>query len=176
MAMNPAKSKLDEVVARAAVAIREQPQPGWVDISHVVLSTLRAATRHSWPVHATLGNLASEDTDNLSPVCARELTRLRSRDSLHIADQVVVDAVRTALDPVTGCIPSTIDLDLDGDICRGVRIEVIGAYARDLVAVAAEVRVAARRALLRVLGPEWDASRLVIDVLVSDIAADLPGW
>ncbi|MGI8578678.1 MAG: hypothetical protein ACR2KG_12380 [Nocardioidaceae bacterium] len=153
----------NDVVARAAVAIREEPQPGWVDITSTVLTKVRAATRHSWPVRAAFGDAARGDS---AVGCGSG-----GRDSLHIADQVVVNAIRIALDPVPYCTPIAISLALDADICHGASVEVVSAYARDLIAVGDDVRAATGAALLRVLGP-YDAGRRAIDVHVSDITAN----
>ncbi len=150
----------EDVLRRAAEQLRAEEQPGWVDISFAVLTRVWATTRHTWPVLLDLTGL---------PVHARQ----RPHDSIHLADQVIVSAIRQALESDARYSPANIDLFLDRDQCTGGRVDVIAAYGQQLTSLAHQIRVTTGRVLTELLGPSAPNEH-AIEVHIRDVTATDP--
>jgi hypothetical protein len=152
MAMTP--SDADPVLARAVRSLTDQPtDTSWIDISDSIISKVRASTRRTWPVDADYPTAPTRPE--------------RKADTLRISDHVVRTAIRRALAEIHGAEPTAIDLYLDGHICTGAHIDVIGAYGDDLHAVGDALAAIALATLTTLLG--HGDSLIHVDVHVHDI-------
>lgn len=110
------------VVERAARELRSQPtDPQWIDISSSIISSIRVATRRTWPLDAAYpaGSAA------------------RPGDTLQISDQVVKTAAHRALAGTNGAYTTKVDLDVDEHHCNGAHLTVTGIYG-DVLPVTGE--------------------------------------
>lgn len=155
MAVTP--DDFDPVLARAARSLQTAPADArWIDISNSIVSRIRTTTRRTWPIDAEF------------PSESRDL--VRAADTLRISDHVVRTAIRRALVGVHGAEPTAIDLYLDGHVCTGVHVDVVGVYGEDLQAVGDELAAITLAVLAEMLGPiPRPLTRADIDVRVHDI-------
>ena len=153
MALTPSSDRGD-VLDRAARELREQPQPGWVELTSRVTAALSTAVRHGVPLRVSLEDITDP-----------------AEDVVHVSDRVVVDAVRRALADLDGCEPRRIDLRIHDDTCSGVTLDLLGGYGTDLLALAERAREVTLGVLRDVLGPNHDhVTRDDIDVHISDLS------
>lgn len=149
-------SEPDDVLARAARELREEPEAGWDDVAGSLLSAVRRTARRSVPVHAR-------------PLDADE----RAGHRLTVADTALVRLAALAVSEVPGVAPARVRLDLDARECRGARVHLVARYGTDLDAASARVRQLVGAVLEDVLGPvpDGDPAR-VVDVAVDDVVPD----
>jgi hypothetical protein len=148
----PPQDPADELLARAARSLREEPQPGWVQISQRVVSGVRSVARQTRPVDLPLGPAGG---------AAR-----RPGDRLDVADLVVVALVRQALAGLDGVRPEGVEVLLDGRRLTGVVVRVAVGYGLAVDEAAARVRAATTVVLADLLGPDGSAP---VDVEVVDL-------
>lgn len=147
----------DELLARAARALREQPQPGWVDITDRVVAAVRATPRHGWPIR----------------VAVRDVDDRGGADTVHVSDRVVVAVVRSRLAGLPASAPARIEMRLDGDRCTGARVELVAAYGNQLQRLADDARRVVLACLAELLGPH-EGGDLQVDVHVQDVTPGDP--
>lgn len=138
-------------LARAARTLREEPQPGWIEISGSVLARVRSVTRLTSPLRM--------DLTDLDP----------SAGDAHVSDYVVTSELRRALTGVTGCTPVQITLGLDGEVCREVQVSIAGDFGMDLRALADEAHAGVSAELVTLVGgaapPPEAVTVAVVDVI-----------
>jgi hypothetical protein len=157
MALTPDRERGD-VLYRAARELREQPQPGWVELTSRVTAALSTAVRYGVPLRVSLEDVTDP-----------------GEDVVHVSDRVVVDAVRRGLAALDGCEPRRIVLRIDDGTCSGVGLDLLGTYGTDLWALAERARDLTLGVLRDVLGPRHgDVTRDDIDVHISDLTDVLP--
>lgn len=153
MALTPDPDR-DDVLDRAARELREQPEPGWFELTSRVTAAVSTTVRHGVPLRVSLGDITDP-----------------AEDVVHVSDRVVVDAVRRALADLDGCQPRRIHLRIDDDTCSGVSLDLLGGYGTELLALAERAREVTLAVLRDVLGPNHDdVTRDDIDVHISDLS------
>lgn len=147
-----------ERLEQAARELREEPQPGWVQLSRQVLARVRSVTRSSSPVLMDLSGL--DPGEATAPAHA------------HVSDQVLIAALRRALLTVDGCAPVEVTLGLDGPRCVSVHAAIAGHYGADLRALGRAAAAAVSGRLRSVLGP---AAPAAADVTIEIVDVTLEG-
>lgn len=155
MAVNQAAAQRDPL-AEAVEAMRASTDPGWPDLATDVMTSVRAQRRGGRPVRTDLSGLVGR---SLGP-----------RDTIKVNDQVVLGAIRTNMQQISGVAPYRIALRLTKDACDGIEIDLVAAYGIDLAAAADQARAAAMAAVDELLG----LSSSPIDVHVGDVTATDP--
>lgn len=147
----------DDALARATRELREAPQPGWTQIRDSVIGAVRATSRRTQPVRATI-DVSTEDAE-------------RGRDTLHITDQVLRTYLNRALTEASMSAPVDVAFDLDENSdCHGADIDLVGAYGTDLQQLGEHTRRVAATVLSDLLGrPLPVVEPADVHVTVSDI-------
>ena len=149
----------DEPVAaflnRAGVMLRGLAEPGWDRIADAVIDAVRATPRGGWPLRA---EHPSDST--------RE-------GSIRVTDLVLRGVLARAVRLDELCVPSLIDIAIDGTELTRVRIELTARYGGELRVVAEQVRAAAASVIEDLLGGAAAAGDLV-EVIVTDIVDGNP--
>lgn len=152
-----------DALARAARRLRDAPEPGWTQISDAVIAKVRATSRRTTPVAASISDLPPSGE---SP---------REGESTHISDQVIATHLNRAITAAHRCALADVVLSLDGDEFLAATLYVVGAYGADLHVLGEQVRVTAIGVLTDLLGPHHPPLTLEqVDVRVSDITARDP--
>ena len=146
--MNP--ESVPALLNGAGAMLRGLAEPGWDRIADAVIHAVRTAPRR---VGSSL-----RATD---PTGAPETGSLSVSDS--VLKAVLAGAVR--LDEL--CIPSLIDIAVEGPEVKCIRIELTARYGTELHAVAEQVRTTAAAVMADLLGEVAAAKR--IDVVVTEI-------
>jgi hypothetical protein len=146
----------DDVVARAARELREDPETGWDDLAGSLLAAVRSTTRRTVGVRA---RPAGDDE-----AAGHRLT---------VTDAVVVRLAARGLEAVPGVAPARVRLRLDERVCRGAQVHLVARYGTDLDAAAEQVRDVVGAVLDDLLGPvpPGEPAR-VVDVVVDDVVPD----
>ncbi|MGQ7294921.1 hypothetical protein [Quadrisphaera sp. KR29] len=131
-----------ERLAAATAAMRQHTDRGWEQVRGDVLRSALRAFRPSEPVHGRHG--------------AGDFT---------VASEVLVTAVRRALDPLPGASAEAVRLATDDEHrLERVAVSVVAAYGTPLLAVADEVRRLTAEAVEAVLGPQALGAEAVVEV------------
>ena len=147
---------LATLLSRAGQALRELGEPGWDRIADTVIAAVRNTPRSGWP-------LIVEDPDpHPSPHAG----------CLAVSDLVVRSALAAALRLDQICIPTAVDVLIDGTDLTRITVEIAGRYGDHLTDVADHVRDLARSVLDDLLGAA--ALGHHIDVAVVDIVRGNP--
>ncbi|PWJ52803.1 hypothetical protein SAMN06264364_11755 [Quadrisphaera granulorum] len=121
-----------ERLAAATAAMRQHTDRGWEQVRGDVIAAAMRAFRPSAPVRGEHGH-----------------------GSFTVASEVVVAAVRRALDPLPDASADAVRLSTDDDDrLERIVVAVVAAYGSPLLAVADEVRARTAAVLERLLGPE----------------------
>ncbi|MEP6854806.1 MAG: hypothetical protein ABJA33_05015 [Pedococcus sp.] len=121
----------DDLVARAADALRAHADERWVEISDRVLGRALNVTRRSMPVRAA-----------------------SSGGPVNVSEQVLVAGIRSALDGLSGAAPVDIRISTDEQHrYTGVFIALAVDYKSAILPVADHARHCVRDVLLTLLGP-----------------------
>jgi hypothetical protein len=134
---------------RAGGMLRGLAEPGWDRIADTVIDAVRATPRAGWPLRATTLSDEAEGTLAVSDLVLRG---------------ILARAVR--LDEL--CVPSLIDVAVEGTELKRIRIELTARYGSELRAVAEQVRTTAAAIAEDLLG-DIAAISDKIDVVVTDI-------
>lgn len=140
----PAGALGAERLAAATAAMRQHTDHGWQQVRGDVVAAAMRAFRPSSPVRAVHG-----------------------AGSFTVASEVVVAAVRRALEPLADASADAVTLSTgDDDRLERIAVSVVAAYGSPLLAVADEVRARTAAALGAVLGPEalGPAAEAVVEV------------
>ncbi|MDO9380831.1 MAG: hypothetical protein Q7T56_18460 [Nocardioidaceae bacterium] len=154
MALGPGPDPLE----RATDALRADT-PDWPPVQAAIKGHVRTLVRPS-PTLLAVSDAGLE---------AQDATGSRTWVSGRVLTVLVRDRVRAL-----GVDPRDVDLDLDGDHCRGVTVSVVGAYDTDLLEQGERVRAAVAEVLLDLLGPDpardpaGEVRVHVVDVVVGD--------
>ncbi|QWZ07555.1 hypothetical protein KRR39_19310 [Nocardioides panacis] len=146
-------SETPDPLDRAAALAREEPTaaPDWEQTAGGVMRRIRGTVRPGRSVLVPL-------TDELG-------------STTHVNERVVLSALRAALSGVEGAAPSGLRLELDGDVCTAVEVEVVARYDLDLPALGDLCRAVTRSVLRGVLLDSADAVDVrvaVVDVTLED--------
>ena len=146
---------LGALLARAGQALRDLGEPGWDRIADTVIAAVRNTPRAGWP-------LTAEDPhpQPSAPGC------------LAVSDLVVRQALAAALRLDEICIPTAVDILIDGTDLQRIKVEIAGRYGDRLTDVADRVRRLTRTVLDDLLGAA--ALGHHIDVTVIDIVRGNP--
>ena len=140
---------------RAGAMLRELAEPGWDRIADSVVDAVRNTPRGGWPIRATHpSDKADEGTIRVTDLVLRGL----------LARAVRLDEL---------CVPSLIDVAVEGTELKRVRIELTARYGGELRAVAERARAAAAAVIEDLLGTVADAGGL-IEVVVTDVVDGNP--
>ncbi len=138
-----------ELLARAAAQLRDQDDPGWSLVGDRVLAAARSAARRSRPVAGTYPD---------------------GGQGLHVADLVVRRLVRRELETVPGVRPSSVRVELAGDVLVRLEARVGVLYGTDALVAGEAARAVASRVLDEVLGADRPgAASCSVDVVVTDV-------
>ncbi|MFB1299340.1 hypothetical protein ACAG24_027930 [Mycobacterium sp. pW049] len=148
---------LGVLLARAGQALRELSEPGWDRIADTVIAAVRNTPRSGWPVAAEDPNTT---TDPPVPGC------------IAVSDLVIRAALAAALRLDQICIPTAVDVALDGTDLKRISVEITGRYGNRLTEVADHVRDVTTTILDDLLGVA--ALGHQIDVAVVDIVRGNP--
>lgn len=142
-----------DLVERATRRLAETDEPGWVDLPGPIMSRIRSLVIPSIAVavHSPDGYAVHDDRGSRTWVSGRLLT----------------NAIRRALQH-PAYAPSNLTLELDGDRCTRVAVELIASYGQDLNKIAQRARATAQEVVAEVLGPDPDGS-VPVDVELVDI-------
>lgn len=155
-AVNGGNDPLGALLSRAGQALRELGEPGWDRIADTVIAAVRNTPRSGWP-------LTVEDPDpQPSPQAG----------CLAVSDLVVRSALAAALRLDQICIPTAVDILIDGTDLNRIKVEIAGRYGDRLTDVADHVRELAATVLDDLLGAAAIGHH--IDVAVVDIVAGNP--
>lgn len=146
---------LATLLSRAGQALRELGEPGWDRIADTVIAAVRNTPRSGWP-------LTVEDPD----------PHPSQAGSLAVSDLVVRSALAAALRLDQICIPTAVDILIDGTDLTRIKVEIAGRYGDHLTDVADHVRSVAVDILDDLLGVA--ALGHHIDVAVIDIVRGNP--
>lgn len=160
MAMNPGDemtqdlhSGADQAWLRLATTqLREHVEDRWVEIADRMLMNVLGHQRPSHPIRAK--SLAGD---------------------FHVSEQVLVTALRHALDPVAHCEVTAIHVYADRDIYTGVTIVVTVQVPHPVIALADDVRRIAYEQLEQILGTS--TPRLTVETMhvhVDDVSRGDP--
>jgi hypothetical protein len=140
-------------VERATRRLAETDEPGWVDLPGPIMSRVRSLVIPSKPVaiYSPEGDAVHDDRGSRTWVSGRVLTTALRRALQHPA-----------------YAPSNLTLELDGDRCTRVAVELIASYGQDLNNIAQHARATAQDVVADVLGPDPDGP-VPIDVELADI-------
>lgn len=146
---------LGALLARAGQALRDLGEPGWDRTADTVIAAVRNTPRAGWP-------LTAEDPDPQpsAPGC------------LAVSDLVIRQALAAALRLDEICIPTAVDILIDGTDLQRITVEIAGRYGDQLTDVADRVRRLTRTVLDDLLGAA--ALGHHIDVTVIDIVRGNP--
>lgn len=147
---------LGVLLARAGQALRELSEPGWDRIADTVIAAVRNTPRSGWPVTV-------EDPDPQQPPMP---------GCIAVSDLVIRAALAAALRVDQICMPTAVDIALDGTDLRRLSVEITGRYGNRLTEVADHVRDVAAGVLDDLLGVA--ALGHEIDVAVVDIVLGNP--
>lgn len=155
MAVVNENDPLGALLARAGQALRDFGEPGWDRIADTVIAAVRNTPRAGWP-------LTAEDPDPQpsAPGC------------LVVSDLVVRQALAAALRLDEICVPTAVDILIDGTDLQRIKVEIAGRYGDRLTDVADRVRRLTRTVLDDLLGA--GALGHHIDVTVIDIVRGNP--
>lgn len=144
-------SETPDRLDRAAELAREEPMaaPDWEETAGRVMRRIRGSIR---PGRSVLVPLTDE-----------------RGSTTHVNERVVLGALRAALAGVEGVAPSGLRLELDGEVCTAVEVEVVARYDLDLPALGDRCRAVARGVLREVLLDSAD----VVDVRVAVVDVTL---
>jgi len=135
---------------RAGEMLNGLAEPGWDRIAETVIDAVRATPRGGWPLQvATPPDSTAEGATAVSDLVLRG---------------VLARAVR--LDEL--CVPSLIDVAVEGTEIKRIRIELTARYGSELRAVAEQVRTTAAAIVEDLLG-DIAAIGDRIDVAVTEI-------
>ncbi len=152
-----------DALGRATRRLRDAPEPGWTRISDSVIAKVRATSRRTTPVAASLSDLPRTE----APV--------REGESTHVSDHVIATHLNRAITAAHPCALADVVLSLDGDMFLAASVHVVGEYGADLHVLGEQVRVTAIGVLTDLLGPHHPPLTLEqVDVRVSDITAGDP--
>jgi len=152
-----------DALARAALRLRDAPEPGWTQISDSVIAKVRATSRRTTPVAASTIDLP------------RTGEAPREGESTHVSDQVIATHLNRAITAAHPCALADVVLSLDGDQLLGASVHVVGAYGADLHVLGEQVRVTAIGVLTDLLGPHHPPLTIEqVHVRVSDITRGDP--
>jgi hypothetical protein len=147
---------LGALLSRAGQALRELSEPGWDRIADTVIAAVRNTPRSGWPITA-------EDPDPHDPPLP---------GSIAVSDLVIRAALAAALRVDQICMPTAVDVALDGTDLNRIKVEITGRYGNQLTEVADHVRGVAATILDDLLGVA--ALGHQIDVAVVDIVRGNP--
>lgn len=146
---------LGALLARAGQALRELGEPGWDRIADTVIAAVRNTPRSGWP-------LTAEDPD----------PRPSQPGWIAVSDLVVRQALAAALRLDEICIPTAVDILIDGTDLQRIKVEIVGRYGDQLTDIADRVRGLTQTVLDDLLGAA--ALGHHIDVTVIDIVRGNP--
>lgn len=135
-----------DVLARASHVLRAAPEPGWSAIEQSVIEAVRRTPRAGWPIAVA------------DPAPGSAPGRIR------VSDLVVRTLVAQQLAADPDLTVSDVEVELDGENLRAVRIEVSGRYGSDLTRSAERVRALAETVVAETTGHAADVSVVVTDV------------
>ena len=135
-----------DVLARASRVLRAVPEPGWSAIEQSVIEAVRRTPRGGWPIVV------------VDPAPGSVPGRIR------VSDLVVRTLVAQQLAADPDLTLSDVEVEIEGENLRAVRIEVSGRYGSDLARAAARVRALAETVVAETTGQDADVTITVIDV------------
>jgi hypothetical protein len=139
---------------RAGVMLRELAEPGWDRIADGVIDAVRGTPRGGTPLRATHPSDSSDD------------------GALTVTDLVLRGILARAVRLDELCVPSLIDVAVEGTELKRIRIELTTRYGGGLSEVAEQVRTAAAAVVEDLLG-HTSAGDLV-DVVITDVVDGNP--
>lgn len=135
-----------DVLARASRVLRAAPEPGWHAIEDRVLAAVRATPRGGWPIEVVDPEPDAHGRVRVSDLALKTL----------ISQTVSADPDVTLVD---------VDVVLDGETLRAVRIDVSGRYRSDLPAAATRIRARALAVVEDTIGRD----DVEVSVTVTDV-------
>lgn len=156
MAVMSGHDPIGSLLARAGQALRELGEPGWDRIAETVITAVRNTPRSGWP-------LTAQDPDPQQPPIPGFIA---------VSDLVIRGALAAALRLDQMCIPTAVDVQLDGTQLDRICIEITGRYGNQLADVADHVRDIAASVLDDLLGAASLGHH--IDVAVVDLVRGNP--
>ena len=155
----PGAQSDDDLLGRAAHALREAPNPGWASIRDSVVDAVRAASRPAWPV------LAQPATTTTAP----DTGRAADLDCTFVSTRVLTNQLSRLLSEQHQCAVAEVHLDLHGEHLHAAGLDIVAPYGTDLHTLGAQVGNTATDILTDHLGP-WDTSTTgAVSVRVTDI-------
>ncbi len=144
---------------RATLALRNEGDEGWIEVSQSVMSRVRTLVTPA----------AAVDT-----FAEGRVERSDRGSTIRVSGRVLTPQVRRAVETSRRAVDA-IDLVVTDDRCSSVRIDLVCAYGADLQHEGGEVRRAAAAVLRMVLGddPLFDVDR-DIEVRVVDVVDQDP--
>jgi hypothetical protein len=144
---------------RATIALRDETETGWVEVSQSVMDRVRTlVTPASSVISFTDGGQAGRG----------------ARGSVvRVSGRVLVPRLRDAVDTPDRAADS-VDIEVDDDRCTAIRIALVCRYGLDLQAEGRATRAAAAGVVRELLGddpdfdPERDITIEVVDVVDGD--------
>ena len=140
-------------VERATRRLAETDEPGWVDVMGPIMSRVRSLVIPSMPIaiYSPEGETVHDDRGSRTWVSGRLLTT----------------SLRRALQNSAYAL-SNLTIELTGDRCTRVAVELIASYGQDLNKIAQRARATAQEVVAEVLGPDPDGP-VPVDVELTDI-------
>lgn len=135
-----------DVLARASRVLRAAPEPGWAAIEQSVIEAVRRTPRGGWPIAAA--DPAPDSAPGRILVSDLAVRTLIAEQVATVPDVALVD----------------VDVVLDGETLRSVRVEVGGRFGSDLRGAAERVRVLTEAAVAEAVGHDADVAVAVTEV------------
>jgi hypothetical protein len=148
-----------DALARATSVLRDEPEPGWIEVSQSVMSRVRTLVT---PASAVI---AFDDEGSAEHGSRGSVVRVSGR--------ILAPRLRDAVDTPTRAADS-VDVEVVDDRCAAIRIAVVCRYGLDLQAEGRDVRARAAAVVHELLGrdpgfdPERDITVEVVDVVEGD--------
>lgn len=146
----------DPLVHRAASILRSTPEPGWDAISDDVLAAVRNTPRRGWPLHA--------DTPPGPP----------PGGAVFVSDHVLRSTIAAHLRRAYLCVPTAIDVHVDGHRLRALSIDITGSYGAHLHTLADQIRTTTADIIDELFGTHGADARTSIDITITDIVTGDP--
>ena len=140
-------------LTRAGAVLRELAEPGWDVIADAVVDAVHATPRSGWPLSAT-----TLDPDPNAAVGG----------ATSVSDLVLRGALARALRLDELCIPTLIEVAVEGPALKSVRIELTARYGDELRSITERVRAVTREVIEDLLGGGHADD--AVDVVVTDLA------
>jgi hypothetical protein len=153
----PRRSPEETLSERAARELRATPTaPRWIDISTSIISSIRVATRNTWPIDANYPNGSAA----------------RAQDTLRISDQILKTALHRTLAGRHGTYPTKVDLEIDDHRCIGAHLIITGRYGDVLPTTGDDIARLAADTLTGMLGLQIPPASITVhfdDITAADL-------